>query len=105
MLAGLLYGCGIELTFIALLNYVADAYEKWTASAMACSAMSRSLLAVLLPLATDSLYGSLGVAWASSLLGFVSLFMSFVPFIFLRYGKWLRARSRLAGIPRDILSN
>ena len=105
MLAGLLYGCGIELTFIALLNYIADAYEKWTASAMACSAMSRSFLAVLLPLATDPLYGSLGVAWASSLLGFVSLFMSLAPFVFLRYGKWLRARSTLAETPRDRLSD
>lgn len=101
MLAGLFYGCGIELTFIALLNYIADAYAQWTASAMACSTISRSLLAVLLPLATDPLYGALGVAWASGLLGLVSLVMCAAPFLFLRYGKWLRARSTLAGMPRD----
>lgn len=40
------------------------------------------------------MYRKLGVAWASSLLGFVSLAMAVFPFVFLRYGRLLRERSQ-----------
>lgn len=99
MVAGFFYGCGIELAFVALLNYIADAYSRWTASAMACSAVSRSALAVVLPLATGPMFSRLGVAWALSLLGFISAGLSLAPFVFLRYGSSLRRRSKLCQSP------
>ncbi len=94
ILAGLPFGIGIELTFISLLNYLTDAYEMFAASAQASSAFSRSIFAVVLPLAADPMYGRLGVAWASSLLGFLSLLMAITPFAFIRYGDQLRRRSK-----------
>jgi hypothetical protein len=43
MLAGFPFGCGYVLLFLALLNYLADAYKTFAASAMAASACSRSV--------------------------------------------------------------
>lgn len=92
-MAGLLFGIGIELTFISLLNYMTDAYGIYAASAMATSTFTRSIFAVLLPLCTDKLYGQLGVAWASSLLGFIGLVLACGPFVLLRYGALVRKHS------------
>lgn len=40
------------------------------------------------------MYNKLGIAWASSLLGFLSLAMTVVPFIFIAYGDRIRGGSR-----------
>lgn len=40
------------------------------------------------------MFDALGVAWACSLLGFVSLAFCVVPFIFIRYGDKIRANSK-----------
>ncbi|KAI1174265.1 MFS transporter [Nemania sp. FL0916] len=93
MLAGVPFGMGLELVFISMLNYLADAYDIFAASALASSAFSRSIFAVLLPLAAGPMYESLGIPWACSLLGFLSLAMAIIPFVFLRYGTWLRMHS------------
>lgn len=93
MLAGVPFGMGLELVFISMLNYLADAYDVLAASALASSAFSRSIFAVLLPLAASPMYERLGIPWACSLLGFLSLAMAIIPFVFLRYGTWLRMRS------------
>lgn len=39
------------------------------------------------------MYNTLGIAWASSLLGFVSLGMCAIPFAFIKYGDRIRANS------------
>lgn len=39
------------------------------------------------------MYTKLGVAWASSLLGFIALLMAGIPFVFLLYGQAIRKRS------------
>lgn len=93
MLAGVPFGMGLELVFISMLNYLADAYDVFAASALASSAFSRSIFAVLLPLAASPMYERLGIPWACSLLGFLSLAMAIIPFVFLRYGTWLRMNS------------
>ena len=81
------------LVFIALLNYLTDAYEVYAASAMAASSFCRSLFGALLPLAAKPMYDTLGVNWASSLLGFISLAMTVIPFIFFKYGDRIRGNS------------
>lgn len=78
---------------MALLNYLTDAYEIFAASALAATSATRSVFGAVLPLAARPMYNTLGIAWASSLLGFVSLFMSIIPFVFIKYGGRLRANS------------
>lgn len=94
MLAGVPFGMGFVLIFMALLNYVTDAYEIFAASAMAAASSSRSVAGAVLPFAATPMYTRLGVAWASSLLGFLSLGMCAIPFLFLWKGDVLRAGSK-----------
>lgn len=94
MLAGLPFGAGFMLIFIALLNYLTDAYEIFAASANAAASTSRSLLAVVLPLATTPMFNRLGIAGACSLLGGFSAVMCIIPFIFIWKGEEIRAGSR-----------
>lgn len=94
MLAGVPFGIGFVLIFMALLNYITDAYEVYAASAMSATSFSRSIFGAVLPLAAAPMYRSLGVAWASSLLGFLSLAMCIIPFAFIKYGDRIRENSR-----------
>ena len=95
MLAGIPYGMGIELIFMALTSYLSDGYCTLTASVLAAATLTRSVLAALLPLLARPMYGALGVSWASSLLGFITLAMAVVPFLLLKFGSGLRRRSKL----------
>ena len=52
-----------------------------------------NVMAAFLPLATQSLYRTLGFHWASSLLGFVALGLSCIPVVLIKYGRRLRERS------------
>lgn len=94
MLAGIPFGMGYVLIFMALLNYLTDAYEIFAASAMAAASCARSLAGAVLPFAATPMYRRLGVAWASSLLGFLSLGMCVIPFLFLWKGDRIREGSK-----------
>ncbi|KAI9873408.1 MAG: hypothetical protein M1830_000445 [Pleopsidium flavum] len=93
-LAGLPFGIGFLLIFMALINYLTDAYEIFAASALAAASCARAVFGVVLPLAAKPMYDRLGVNWASSLLGFLSLGMTVIPFAFIRYGDRIRANSK-----------
>ncbi|KAM0721943.1 hypothetical protein Q7P37_002869 [Cladosporium fusiforme] len=94
MAAGIPFGIAYLLVFMALLNYIVDAYEIFSASAMAAASCSRSMLAVALPFAAAPMYNRLGIAWACSLLGFVGILLGVIPFMFLRYGATIRKNSK-----------
>lgn len=94
--SGLIFGIGYLLIFIAMFNYLNDAYRQYAASAQAAASTTRSLVAVCLPLAAPRMYESLGVQWACSLLAFLALGMAVIPFIFIRYGETVRRKSPIA---------
>ncbi|KAF2119923.1 major facilitator superfamily domain-containing protein [Lophiotrema nucula] len=93
-LAGISFGIGYLCLFMALLNYLVDAYEIFAASAMAAASFSRSSFGAILPFAAKPMYRALGVPWACSVLGFLSLAMCVIPFAFLRWGTKLRQKSK-----------
>jgi hypothetical protein len=93
MLAGLPFGIGFLLIFMALTNYLTDLYKTQAASAMAAATCTRSIFGAALPFAAQRMYEKLGVHWASSLLGFLALLLSTVPFLFFAYGANLRSMS------------
>jgi hypothetical protein len=72
---------------------VVDAYAKYAASAIAGIAFLENFMSAFLPLATQSMYRTLGFNWASSLLGFIALALSCIPLILLRFGKSIRGKS------------
>jgi hypothetical protein len=92
-LAGIMFGMGYLCLFMALLNYLVDAYEIFAASAMAAAGLSRSSFGAVLPFAAKPMYRAMGVAWATSLLGFFSLALCIVPFVFVKWGGKMRERS------------
>ncbi|THC94941.1 hypothetical protein EYZ11_005580 [Aspergillus tanneri] len=96
MMSGVFFGFGYLLIFMALINYLTDAYKQDSASASAAASTLRSIFAVCLPLATTPMYTNLGIQWASSLLGFFALVVAVIPFVFIRYGAWIRENSRFA---------
>ncbi|KXN83917.1 Polyamine transporter 1 [Leucoagaricus sp. SymC.cos] len=42
------------------------------------------------------MYRKLGSQWASTLLGFIAPVMVPIPFVFKKYGPWLRSKSHYA---------
>jgi hypothetical protein len=48
-MSGVPFGFGFCLVFLAFLNYLTDAYEIYSASAMAAASMCRSLLGATFP--------------------------------------------------------
>lgn len=93
MFAGVPFGMGFMLIFMALLNYLTDAYEIYAASANAAASCSRSLLATVLPFASAPMFARLGIAGACSLLGGLSCVMCIIPFVFIWKGERLRELS------------
>ncbi|KAH8714845.1 major facilitator superfamily domain-containing protein [Phaeosphaeriaceae sp. PMI808] len=93
-LSGIPLGIGIDLTFLALNNYLTDAYDIYSASALASSVFTRNLLAaIVIPLTTSPLYDNLGSEWACTLLGIMCVALTPIPFAFIRWGPALRKRS------------
>ncbi|PYH31677.1 putative MFS multidrug transporter [Aspergillus neoniger CBS 115656] len=93
VLSGLFFGFGYQIIFISLLTYVTDAYKIYSASALAASVITRSILGAVFPLAADPMYSALGVGWGTSVLGFASLACIPIPVAFLYAGEWIRKRS------------
>ncbi len=73
-------------------NYLLDAYPSCAASVTAALAVLRSLAGALLPLGGLDMYEALGLGWGNSLLGFISLGLVPIPFLFYLYGERLRKR-------------
>ena len=94
ILSGIPFGLGFLLVFMALINYMVDAYEIFAASALAAASSTRSVFGAVLPFAGQPMYIALGIGWASSLLGFISLAMCAIPYAFIKYGDRIRANSK-----------
>ncbi|KAK4542672.1 hypothetical protein LTR36_006244 [Oleoguttula mirabilis] len=88
-------GFGIQVVVSAVADYITDAYAEsgYAGSAVSAVAAGENAVAAFLPLAAESMYTTLGYHWASSLLGFLALLLSFAPVVFIWKGRQLRARS------------
>ncbi|KAL9051825.1 MAG: hypothetical protein Q9206_004550 [Seirophora lacunosa] len=89
-----LVGLGLLFTWLPITTYLIDAFPRYAASAIAASAILRSLLGALLPLAGRSMYNTLGLGWGNSLLGFIALALCPIPIVLYRYGERIRTHPR-----------
>ncbi|THH20558.1 hypothetical protein EW146_g832 [Bondarzewia mesenterica] len=96
LMAGGVMGFSILGIFLSLFNYIIDTYLFIAASALAASTVVRSLFGAAFPLFATQMYNALNPRWASTLLGFIALGMTPIPFVLRRYGPTLRAKSRYA---------
>ncbi|KAJ5453936.1 uncharacterized protein N7458_004892 [Penicillium daleae] len=86
-------GVGIYSIYMAVVNYLTDAYEKYAASALLVASLGRNTFGAFLPLASFELFDTLGYGWAGSLLGFVGVALSVVPVVLVLKGPDIRRRS------------
>lgn len=95
ILAGVPFGFGNCGVFIYASNYLVHSYGIYAASALASSAVFRSLMGGTLPLAGPSLYNALGPHWAGTMLAILEYACIPIPFVFYRYGFKIRMKSKL----------
>ncbi|KAJ6013590.1 hypothetical protein N7540_008181 [Penicillium herquei] len=88
-------GFGMIVTLMGIQTYLVDAFTRHAASAIAACTVLRSLAGGLLPLCGLKLYDKLGLGWGNTLLAFIALGVSPIPFLFNMFGAQLRARSRV----------
>lgn len=86
-------GLGIYSIYMAVVNYLTDAYERYAASALSAASLGRNSFGAFLPLASPQLFGNLGFGWAGTLLGFVGVALSAVPVVLVLKGPAIRRRS------------
>lgn len=58
--------------------------------------LTRGVLTAAFPLFGIQMYEKLGYQWATGLLAFLTLVMLPFPYLFFKYGKRIRAKSRFA---------
>ncbi|PYH40716.1 MFS transporter [Aspergillus saccharolyticus JOP 1030-1] len=91
-----LFGAGMILVYAGVFTFLVDAYSVYAASALGANSFTRSTFAAAFPLFGYPMYRTLGNPWATSLLAFLSLVMAPFPYVFFRYGKKIRRKSRFA---------
>jgi MFS transporter, DHA1 family, multidrug resistance protein len=85
---------GSLLIYVSANLYMMDTYGPlYGASATGASSLSRYTLSAAFPLFALQMYSRLGVGWATSLLGFLTVAMAPIPWVFYHWGPKLRARS------------
>ncbi|KAG7194001.1 uncharacterized protein KQ657_005200 [Scheffersomyces spartinae] len=89
-------GMGFFLSFLPCLTYLLDCYLIFAASAMSANAIVRSFAAAAFPLFMKPMLDALTIKWAGTLLGGVGVLMTPIPFLFYRYGAFIRRNSRYA---------
>ncbi|KAJ5375182.1 hypothetical protein N7517_007188 [Penicillium concentricum] len=90
------FGAGTILVYSGIFTFLVDAYPTFAASALAANSFTRSSFGGIFPLFGIQMYNNLGFHWATSLLAFLTLVMTPFPYLFFRYGSWIRSKSRFA---------
>lgn len=86
-------GMGIVMITSSCQTYVIDLFgPQAAASALSAITLLRNMSGACLPLAASALYDRLGLGWGNSVLAFIALGFTVVPFIFYFYGERLRER-------------
>lgn len=94
ILATIFFAWGNVSIFISAALYLVDVYGPLNgASALAANGLMRYTLGAAVPLFTIQMYTRLGIAWATSLFGFLSLLMLPIPWVLFKYGRRIRAKS------------
>lgn len=86
---------GSILAYVGANMYMIDTYGPlYGASAAGANSLARYVLTACFPLFALQMYKNLGIGWAMSLLGFCTVTMAPIPWVFWVYGPRLRGRSR-----------
>ena len=87
------FGSGVFFAFTGIFNYTVDAYRKYAASGLACNAFVRCFMGGIFPLFGLQMYKKMGINWAGFFIAMITVLLIPVPFLFTKYGPYLRAKS------------
>lgn len=93
IIASAFFGAGIYIVILAVLNYIVDSYQTYSASALAGVILVRNVVGAGFPLFASQMYGKLGNEWASTLLAFLSILFVPIPIWWFYRGEQLRLKS------------
>jgi len=96
MSQGIVMGWAIVWLFLSQLNYIIDTYLSVAASALAANTVIRSIFGATFPLFANKMYTALNPRWASTVLGLFALLCVPIPFVLMRFGPTLRAKSKFS---------
>ncbi|KAI0861687.1 major facilitator superfamily domain-containing protein [Xylaria cubensis] len=95
ILAIAIFGAGNICLFVSGIQYTGDVYHRTNiASAVSANSLARYGLAAVFPLFSLPLYQNLGVGWASSLLGFISIALLPLPWLLFKFGRVITSKSK-----------
>lgn len=89
-------GVGLILIFLPTLNYLIDCYVHVPASILAANTFMRASFGAAFPLFDTQMFTNLTIKWAATLVGCLAALMIPVPFLFYRYGAYVRSKSKFA---------
>ncbi|VDC00642.1 unnamed protein product [Peniophora sp. CBMAI 1063] len=95
-LSTIFIGMSFSMIFISFLSYVVDTYLMYAASALSANTIIRSAVAAGFPLFTVQMIHGMGINWALSLVAFIALACTPMPFLFFKYGPRIRQGSKFA---------
>lgn len=96
ILGTFIIGLGSLFVVIPGQIYLVDAFgAEGAASALAANLLVRSPFGAFLDLVAAPLYEKLGLGWGNSVLGFITLVFTPVPWLLYRYGEAVRIRFRV----------
>ncbi|KAH6988467.1 major facilitator superfamily domain-containing protein [Ilyonectria destructans] len=91
----ILFSWGNLCIYVSAIVYISETYPgSLVASAISANTLARYGFAAAFPLFALPMYKTLGIDWASGLLGFIALALLPVPWVLFRYGPQIRARSQ-----------
>jgi len=73
-------------------TYLIEVFGDYSASATGALAIFRSIAGAVLPLCAGKLYKNLGLGWGNTLLAFLCLLFSPLPWLFYKHGERLRGK-------------
>ncbi|KIV99879.1 hypothetical protein, variant 1 [Verruconis gallopava] len=86
------FGFGMLGIFVPTQQYLVDAFQIYSASAVAAVRTAISIAGTTLPLAGPPLYERLDLGMGNTVLGIITLVLTPIPWLFMRYGKAVREK-------------
>jgi len=97
------FGIGVILIYLGIMNYLIDSYTIFSASVLASNAVLRSVFGAIFPIVSTWMYGNLGIHWAPSIPGFLSVVCIPIPFLFYKYGAAIRSKCKYAAESQEYM--
>ncbi|CAK4033801.1 related to multidrug resistant [Lecanosticta acicola] len=87
-----IFGCGFILSTVAMLSYLLDSLQKYTASASAAGQLMRMIAGFAFPIFAPAMLNKLGWGWTNTVFALIAIVLGIPgPLILWRYGAKIRA--------------